>query len=194
MEILTRGLNFHIPHRYNMKDYFSHITNIKCYRFQKYYFNCGYWNNTHKILYVVSIPGLSAVRAECPSDMLTQLIACTSVFAESMQTPGEGNGSPLSQVKWLCEWVQGLLFNVSRITWSYSIRVRLSVLPSVLCLTFVPMAAIWLWLNGCASETYKDFYLMSLVSHGAIVFGSVCLSFRPSSVSLLCQWQPSESG
>jgi hypothetical protein len=28
-EILTRGWNFHIPHQYNMKDYFSHITNIK---------------------------------------------------------------------------------------------------------------------------------------------------------------------
>jgi hypothetical protein len=25
--------NFHIPHRYNMKDYFSHITNIKIFGF-----------------------------------------------------------------------------------------------------------------------------------------------------------------
>jgi hypothetical protein len=39
-EILTRELNFHIPHRYNMKGYFSHITNINVFGFKLQNVSC----------------------------------------------------------------------------------------------------------------------------------------------------------
>jgi hypothetical protein len=49
MEILTRGYNCLIPHRYNIKDYFTHITNINIFGFnlQKVIYDVGKAHNVN---------------------------------------------------------------------------------------------------------------------------------------------------